>query len=144
MRAIIETGGKQFTVAPDKRIRVPSLAGEPGDRVTFDRVLYAADDDGVRVGTPSVSGATVTAEIVKHGRGEKIVVYKMKRRKRYRRKQGHRQGFTELKILEVDVASGGGAEPAAEETGFACPTCGKSYATERGLNQHVSLAHKDE
>ena len=75
MRAIIETGGKQFAVAPNQTIRVPSMKGDPGDKVTFDRVLYAAGGDGVHVGAPHLAGASVTAEIVKHGRGPKITVF---------------------------------------------------------------------
>ena len=132
MRAIIETGGKQFAVAPNQTIRVPSMKGEPGDKVTFERVLYAADSDAIHLGAPHVQGASVTAEIVKHGRGKKIVVFKYKKRKRYSRKKGHRQGFTELKVTGVDVAQ-------AEL--FVCPDCGKEYKTERGLQQHVAREH---
>ncbi|MDX1623971.1 MAG: 50S ribosomal protein L21 [Gemmatimonadota bacterium] len=157
MRAIIETGGKQFTVAQEETIRVPSLDGEPGDEVTFERVLYASDDGDVRVGSPTVDGATVTAEIVKHGRGEKITVFKRKRRKRYRRKQGHRQNFTELRITDVELGEKPASrkEPeapeteveaaAAEETtGFVCDLCGNEYDTERGLKVHKTRSHKDE
>lgn len=154
MRAIIETGGKQFTVAPEKTIRVPSLAGEPGDEITFDRVLYAADEDAVHVGSPTVDGATVKAEIVKHGRGKKITVFKMKRRKRYRRKQGHRQNFTELRITGVSLEENGGekaavapdskaAEEAGEDATFVCDICGNEYDTGRGLSIHKSRSHKD-
>lgn len=132
MRAIIETGGKQFAVAPNQTIRVPSMKGDPGDKVTFERVLYAAGSDAVHVGAPHVPGASVTAEIVKHGRGKKIVVFKYKRRKRYSRKKGHRQGFTELKVTGVDVA---------EAALFVCEDCGKEYKTERGLQQHVTREH---
>ena len=139
MRAIIQTGGKQFAVAPDKTIRVPSLAGEPGDTVTLDRVLYAADDQSVHVGAPAVAGATVTAEIVKHGRGKKITVFTYKRRKRTRRKIGHRQGFTELRITGVDLD----ASAAASEGAYSCAECGKEYKTERGLAQHQAKAHGD-
>ena len=134
MRAIIETGGKQFTVAPDKRIRVPSLAGEPGDSVTFDRVLYTAGDGDAQVGTPTVDGASVKAEILRHGRGKKIIVFKYKRRKRYSRKKGHRQNFTELRVTDVAVGESSG------ET-FTCHECGKEYKTERGLAQHAAKAH---
>ena len=144
MHAIIETGGKQFRVAPDATVRVPSLSGEPGDTVTFDRVLYAKDGSDVHVGTPVVKGATVTAEIVKHGRGRKIIVYKYKRRKRFRRKQGHRQGFTELRVTALAVGNqGAGNAGTGEATGFACPVCGNEYGTERGLKQHMSLSHKE-
>ena len=151
MHAIIESGGKQFRVAPNDTIRVPSLSGEPGDTVTLDRVLYASDGGGVHIGTPIVEGASVTAEIVKHGRGRKITVYKYKRRKRYRRKQGHRQGFTELRVTHLALGAGksrvesevGEAAETQGETPFVCPECGKEYATERGLKQHVSLSHKE-
>jgi large subunit ribosomal protein L21 len=151
MRAIIETGGKQFAVAPNQTIRVPSLKGEPGEKVTFDRVLYAAGGDGVHVGAPHLAGASVTAEIVKQGRGPKITVFKYKRRKRYSRKKGHRQGFTELRVTGVDfeasrksekpkkAAAATAGEPDAEL--FVCPDCGKEYKTERGLQQHVSREH---
>lgn len=113
MRAIIETGGKQFTVAPEKTIRVPSIDGEPGDEITFDRVLYAAGQDSVHVGDPTVEGASVKAEIVKHGRGKKITVFRMKRRKRYRRKTGHRQNFTELRITGVSMKGEKGGKKAS-------------------------------
>ena len=149
MRAIIETGGKQFAVAPNQTIRVPSMAGDPGDKVTFDRVLYAAGSDAVHVGAPHVQGASVTAEIVKHGRGKKIVVFKYKRRKRYSRKKGHRQGFTELRVTGVDMAGGRKAEereaaPASEAAAdlFVCDECGKEYKTERGLQQHTAREHE--
>ena len=155
MRAIIETGGKQFTVAPEKTIRVPSLDGEPGDEITFDRVLYAADGDDVHVGSPIVDGATVKAEIVKHGRGKKITVFKMKRRKRYRRKQGHRQNFTELRITGVSIEENGdgkkaavapdskAADEAGEDAAFVCDICGNEYDTERGLSVHKTRSHED-
>jgi large subunit ribosomal protein L21 len=102
MYAIIRTGGKQFRAEPGKTLRIPSLGNEPGESITFDEVLLAGGDE-VRVGAPLLSGAAVTAEVVKHGRGEKIVVFKHKRRKNYRRKQGHRQGFTDVKINEITL-----------------------------------------
>jgi large subunit ribosomal protein L21 len=151
MRAIIETGGKQFAVAPNQTIRVPSLKGEPGDKVTFERVLYAAGGDGVHLGAPHVAGASVSAEIVKQGRGPKITVFKYKRRKRYSRKKGHRQGFTELRVTGVDFDASKKAEKSekkaaatagkAEAEIFVCPDCGKEYKTERGLQQHASREH---
>lgn len=150
MHAIIETGGKQFRVAANDTIRVPSLGGEPGDTVTFDKVLYASDGEGVQMGSPTVAGATVTAEILKHGRGRKITVYKYKKRKRYSRKQGHRQGFTELRVTGLAlgdrkaVAPGSkAAAEADEETQFVCPICGNEYGSERGLKQHIGLSHKE-
>jgi large subunit ribosomal protein L21 len=138
MRAIIETGGKQFAVAPNQTIRVPSMTGDPGDKVTFERVLYAAGSDAVHVGSPHVDGASVTAEIVKHGRGKKITVFKYKRRKRYSRKKGHRQNFTELRVTGVNVDSKRRAE---EGDLFVCQDCGKEYKTERGLAQHAAREH---
>lgn len=106
MYAIFEAKGKQYRAEPDATLRLPSLAAEPGDRVTFDHVLLAQSDDRLLVGQPSLDGASVSAEVLQHGRGDKIVVYKMKRRKGYRRKQGHRQGFTEVRILDIDFGSG--------------------------------------
>jgi large subunit ribosomal protein L21 len=101
--AIIRTGGKQFRVEPGKTIRIPSLVGEAGTTVEFNDVLLGSDGSNVRTGVPSLSGAKVTGQIVKHGRGEKIVVFKFKRRKNYARKQGHRQGFTEVKINDITL-----------------------------------------
>ena len=97
--AIIRTGGKQFRVSPGDVVRVPTLADKnEGDSVEFDQVLVAGDDNGVRVGAPTVSGARVTATVVKNGRGPKIIVFKFKRRKQFKRIKGHRQGFTAVKI----------------------------------------------
>jgi large subunit ribosomal protein L21 len=104
MYAIIRSGGKQFRAEPGKSLRIPSLSVEPGDEVTFDEVLLGASDDDVKVGAPLLQGAAVTAEVVKHGKGEKIIIFKHKRRKNYRRKQGHRQGFTEVRIKDIRLA----------------------------------------
>lgn len=104
MYAIIRTGGKQFRAEPGRKIRIPSLEAEVGDTVTFDEVLLASGDDGVQIGAPTLTGAAVTAEVVAHGRGEKVIVFKWKRRKNYRRKQGHRQGYTEVKIADVSLS----------------------------------------
>src|ERR687885_600006 len=101
--AIIRTGGKQFRVEPGKTIRIPSLAGDAGEKVEFTEVLLGSDGNDVRTGVPTLEGARVTGEIVRHGRGEKIVVFKFKRPKNYARKQGHRQGFTEVKINDITL-----------------------------------------
>ena len=106
MYAIFEAKGKQFRAEPDATLRMPTLDAEPGDRVTFDHVLLAERDDEIIVGQPSLDGAAVAAEVIRHGRDDKIIVYKMKRRKGYRRKQGHRQGFTEVRVLEIDFGKG--------------------------------------
>jgi large subunit ribosomal protein L21 len=102
MYAVFQTGGKQFRAEPGTRLRVPSLDVEPGGSVTFDQILLAGDGaETVQVGTPTVEGATVKAEVLRHGRGDKVIVFKRKRRKGYRKKQGHRQGFTEIRVDEV-------------------------------------------
>ena len=105
MYAVFQTGGKQFRAEPGSRLRIPSLEAEPGDKVTFDQILLTGTDgEDVVVGTPTVDGASVTAEVLRHGRTKKVIVFKRKRRKGYRRKQGHRQGFTEIRIDEVALA----------------------------------------
>jgi large subunit ribosomal protein L21 len=114
MYAIFEAKGKQFRAEPDMTLLVPSLDAEPGERVTFDQVLLAERDDKVIIGQPSLEGASVATEVVRHGRGEKIIVFKMKRRKGYRRKQGHRQGFTEIRIVDIDFGTGRSVEPPAK------------------------------
>ncbi|MFO7177205.1 MAG: 50S ribosomal protein L21 [Pseudomonadota bacterium] len=98
--AVIRTGGKQYRVAEGDVVRVATLAGAPGDKVTFNEVL-ALGGDTPRLGQPLVSGAAVEGEIVEHGRGEKLVVFKFRRRKRSRRKAGHRQAFTAVRITGV-------------------------------------------
>lgn len=102
MYAIIEASGKQFRAEPDSTLRIPRLRAEPGDTVTFE-VLLTETDGKVLIGQPSLEGASVTAEVVRHGRGEKIIVFKRKRRKGYRKKQGHRQGFTEVRVTEITI-----------------------------------------
>lgn len=101
MHAVFRTGGKQFRAGPGERLRVPSLEAEAGEVVTFDDVLLLSDGETVKVGAPVVDGATVKAEVVAHGRGPKVIVFKRKRRKGYRRKQGHRQGYTEIRVDEI-------------------------------------------
>ena len=103
MYAVFRSGGKQFRAEPGVRLQVPLLDAEPGDTVTFDDVLVASSGDDVQVGAPGVEGATVQAEVIRHGKTKKIIVFKRKRRKGYRRKQGHRQGFTEVRIGDIQV-----------------------------------------
>ena len=105
MFAVIRTGGKQYRVAEGDLIEVERLDGEPGAAVTLDQVLMLADDGAAKVGTPLVSGATVTAEVVKQGRGPKIIVFKKKRRKNYRRRNGHRQAVTTLRISAISAGA---------------------------------------
>jgi large subunit ribosomal protein L21 len=101
--AIIRTGGRQFRVEPGKKYRLPTLRGDEGGEVEFNEVLLGSDGNTVKTGAPTINGAKVVGEIVRHGRGEKIVVFKFKRRKNYARKQGHRQGFTEVKINDISL-----------------------------------------
>ena len=101
--AIIRTGGRQFRVEPGKRYKLPSLQGEPGGKIEFTDVLLGNDGKNVKSGVPKIAKAKVVGEIVRHGRGDKIVVFKMKRRKNYAKKQGHRQGFTEVKINDINL-----------------------------------------
>jgi large subunit ribosomal protein L21 len=102
MYAVVKIKNQQYRVQPDLKVQVPLLDNEVGDNVTFDEVLMFADGDDVKVGTPTVEGASVAAEIIGHGRSRKIVVFKKKRRKNYRRKNGHRQAFTEIKITGIN------------------------------------------
>jgi large subunit ribosomal protein L21 len=101
--AIIRTGGKQFRVEAGRTYKIPSLVGEAGGSVEFNDVLLGNDGKTVKTGVPMLTGAKVTGEIVRHGRGEKIIVFKQKRRKNYARKRGHRQGFTEVKINDITL-----------------------------------------
>jgi large subunit ribosomal protein L21 len=101
--AIIRTGGKQFRVEKGQSIRVPTLPGDAGTSVEFNDVLLGSTGKSVKVGVPTLKGASVTGEIVKQGKNDKIVVFKFRRRKNYARKQGHRQGFTEIKISAIDL-----------------------------------------
>ncbi|MEM8600579.1 MAG: 50S ribosomal protein L21 [Bacteroidota bacterium] len=102
MYAIVEIAGKQFKVEEDATLYVPRLNAEIGDEVTFDRVLLTSGD-GVAVGTPTVEGASVTAEVLDHVKGDKIIVFKKKRRKGYRVKNGHRQPYTQIAIKALSV-----------------------------------------
>ncbi|HYU01544.1 MAG TPA: 50S ribosomal protein L21 [Gemmatimonadales bacterium] len=101
--AIFAIGSRQFKAEPGVTIKVPLLEGEPGSKVTFDRVLLASDGKNVQAGKPLLKGAKVTAEVVRHGKGEKIKIYRFARRTGYRRHAGHRQPFTEVKIADVKL-----------------------------------------
>jgi large subunit ribosomal protein L21 len=114
MYAVIKTGGKQYRVAPEDVIEVERLGGNPGDTVELGEVLMIAGEAGIEVGTPVVKGATVTAELVAHTRGDKIIVFKKRRRKHYRRRQGHRQDLTVLKVTAINSAGKKPARKAAK------------------------------
>lgn len=102
MYAVIRTGGKQYRVSEGQKLRVEKLSGTAGDKVTFQEVLFVGGDSP-KIGQPLVQGASVAAEITGQDRGKKIVVFKFKRRKNYRRKNGHRQPYTELKITGISL-----------------------------------------
>jgi large subunit ribosomal protein L21 len=108
MYAILETGGKQYKVRPGDTLRVEKLQAAPGETVTLDRVLLLAEGDDVEVGRPVVAGARVLAEVVDQGRGPKIIVFKYKAKVRYRRKTGHRQSLTTLRVKEIQGAGSNG------------------------------------
>jgi len=105
MYAVIQTGGKQYRVEPGKTVVVEKLAGDAGAQVVFDQVLLVSSGDGgnVTVGKPTVAGAKVTGEIVEQTRGDKLVVFKFRRRKNYVRRNGHRQDVTVVKVAEIQA-----------------------------------------
>lgn len=103
MYAIVETGGKQYKVAPGDNIYVEKLDAVVGDSVTLDKVYFVGGEGATKVGTPLISGAKVVAKVVEHGRGKKIIVFKYKSKKNYHKKQGHRQPFTKLQIENIEA-----------------------------------------
>lgn len=102
MYAIIQTGGKQYKVAEGEILKIEKLEGGAGDKLTLDQVLMIKDESGTRIGTPIVKDALVTVEVIEQGREKKIIVYKYKKRKNYRRKQGHRQAYTKIKVEKIE------------------------------------------
>ena len=105
MYAIVEMAGQQFKVAKDQKVYVHRLQGEEGDKITFDKVLLLEDGDNVTIGAPVIEGAAVEAKVVKHLKGDKVIVFKKKRRKGYQKKNGHRQYLTEI-VVESILAKG--------------------------------------
>lgn len=101
MYAVIKTGGKQYRVTEGDVVNIEKLAGEPGANIEISEVLAVGEGEGIRIGTPTVEGATVVAEILKQDKGKKVIIYKKKRRKGYDKRQGHRQFFTSIKIQEI-------------------------------------------
>ena len=98
MYAVIKTGGKQYRVAAGDKLKIEQIPADIGSEIVLDQILMVADGEAVTVGTPLVSGATVKATVVAHGRGEKVQIFKMRRRKHYQKHQGHRQNYTEIRI----------------------------------------------
>jgi large subunit ribosomal protein L21 len=103
MFAVIKTGGKQYRVAPQDVIEIEKLTAELGATVDFAEVLMVGGEGNPRIGTPTVAGAKVTAEVVRQGRGEKVIIFKKKRRHTYRRRKGHRQHLTTVRITGITV-----------------------------------------
>jgi large subunit ribosomal protein L21 len=101
MYAVVKTGGKQYRVSAGTKIKVEQLTAEVGSEVTLDQVLMIANDGDVKLGSPLLSGAAVKAKVLAQGRGDKVRIFKMRRRKHYRKSQGHRQNFTELEITGI-------------------------------------------
>ena len=101
MYAVVKTGGKQYRVAAGEKLKVEQIPADIGSEIVLSEVLVVADGEKLTTGAPLVSGATVTARVVAHGRGDKVRIYKMRRRKHYRKSQGHRQNYTEIEILGI-------------------------------------------
>jgi len=101
MYAVVKTGGKQYRITPGEKVKVEQIVADVGAEVVLDQVLMVGEGDSVRLGQPIVAGATVKATVVSHGRGDKVEIFKMRRRKHYQKHQGHRQNYTELKIDSI-------------------------------------------
>ena len=113
MYAVIKTGGKQYKVAAGEKIKVEQIAADVGQEIVFDQVLAVGEGSSIMLGTPLVLGATVTGTVISHGRGDKIRIFKMRRRKHYQKRQGHRQNYTELFFAEIADGKGGVAKAVA-------------------------------
>lgn len=103
MYAVIKTGGKQYRVAAGDKIKVEQIAADVGQEIVFDQVLAVGNGTELKVGTPLVSGASVTVKVVAHGRHDKVRIFKMRRRKHYQKRQGHRQNFTEIEVASISA-----------------------------------------
>jgi large subunit ribosomal protein L21 len=101
MYAVVKTGGKQYKVAPGEKLKVERIVADVGAEITLDQVLMVGEGESVRVGQPIVDGAAVKATVVAQGRGDKVKIFKMRRRKHYQKHQGHRQSYTELRIDSI-------------------------------------------
>ena len=101
MYAVVKTCGKQYRVSAGEKLKVEQIPADVGGEIALDQVLLVADGEAVTLGTPLVAGATVKAKVIGHGRGDKVRIFKMRRRKHYRKSQGHRQNYTEIEILGI-------------------------------------------
>ena len=102
MYAVIKTGGKQYRVAPGEKIKIEQIPADVGSQITLDQVLMVGEGESVKVGNPLVSGAKVTATVMSHGRGDKVRIFKLRRRKHYQKTQGHRQNYTEIRVDAIN------------------------------------------
>jgi large subunit ribosomal protein L21 len=103
MLAVILTGGKQYLVTPGQKLKIEKLENKEGDEVVFDQVLLAQKSNKLEIGTPHIAGAKVTGKVLKQGRGKKVIVFKYKAKKRYHKKKGHRQDYTEVEIKAINL-----------------------------------------
>ena len=103
MYAVIETGGFQFTIKEGEKLKIPKVEAKPKEKISFDKILLISKDNDPIIGTPFIKGAKIEAEVLNHGKDKKIVVFKFKRRVKYRRKKGHRQDFTEVQIKKINL-----------------------------------------
>ncbi len=101
MYAVIKTGGKQYRVAAGEKLKVEQIPADVGTEITLDQVLMVGEGESVKIGAPLITGAKVTAKVISHGRGPKIKIFKMRRRKHYQKHQGHRQNYTEIQISNI-------------------------------------------
>ncbi len=102
MYAVIKTGGKQYKVVAGEKLKVEQIPADIGSEITIDQVLAMGEGDTIKVGTPLVAGATVLVKVIDHGRHDKVRIFKMRRRKHYQKRQGHRQNYTELQIVSIN------------------------------------------
>ena len=141
MYAVIKTGGKQYKVEAGATLKVEKLLGEVGSKVVIDKVLMIADGDNTTIGAPLIAGATVNATVVSHGRADKVMIFKFRRRKHYRKTQGHRQSFTEIQIGEILAAGQAAANPAKAKAAKAAESF-RHKLSHKGLNHGTQKSRR--
>ncbi|MFO7720620.1 MAG: 50S ribosomal protein L21 [Gillisia sp.] len=140
MYAIVEIAGQQFKVAKDQKVFVNRLAGEEGDSLSFDKVLLTGDGDTITLGAPAISGALVDVKITRHLKGDKVIVFKKKRRKGYRVKNGHRQALTEISIVGITLPGGKKATSAKKEDKAEAPKAETKKADATSAKKEVEVS----